>query len=93
MQSNPTSRHTKLQRRQHHSTLTEPLAASFFVKYEDIHNQTQRRVTRCIQRGYIDGGPLTQARLEEFFRTDDFFIRATPGFFGKVSLIPASGKP
>ena len=33
---------------------------------------------------YIGGYErLTQAKMEEFFRTDEYFVDATPGFFVK----------
>ena len=34
---------------------------------------------------------LTQAKMEEFFGNDDFFVHATPGLFATVPLALASG--
>ncbi len=65
-------------------------APSFFVEYEDISCRTQLQVPRYIQRRYVDGGRLTQSEMEAFFRTDDYFVHATPGFFDHVPLLSSS---
>lgn len=41
----------------------------------------QRRITNHIKNHYIGRQTLTQQRMEQFFRTDAFFVNATPGFF------------
>ena len=61
------------------------------MEYENISRETQRRVTGYIQSRYIGGGRLMQMKMEDFFRNDDFFVHATPGFFAKVPLVDASG--
>ena len=66
-------------------------APSFFVEYENIHLQTQLRVPKYIQRRYIDNGSLTQAKMEAFFRSDEYFAHATPGFFNKATVATLSG--
>lgn len=61
------------------------------MEYENISLPTQRQVTKYIQGRYIGKGRLTQAKMEDFFRTDDIFAHATPGFFTEAPLAVASG--
>jgi len=35
----------------------------------------------AIKDKFIGAGRLTQAKMETFFRTDEHFVNATPGFF------------
>jgi len=53
---------------------------SFFLEY-DVPRCEQLRITNLIKRHYI-GADLTQARMEQFFRTDEYFVEGTAGWCG-----------
>lgn len=55
--------------------------ASFFCKQVELPWTDQRRITKEVQRLFIDGN-LTQRKMEEFFHKDANFSDCTPGFFG-----------
>ena len=54
--------------------------ASFFHPYP-IPKCEQLRITGLIKDHYIGSGNLTQQRMEKFFGTDQYFVKATAGFF------------
>lgn len=55
---------------------------SLFMPY-DAPRCEQLRLTTYIKDRYIGAGSLTQAKMEEFFRNDANFARATPSFFAR----------
>jgi hypothetical protein len=43
------------------------------------------RITNLINRHYI-GADLTQAEMEQFFRTDEYFVDSTLGWFERNAV-------
>jgi hypothetical protein len=54
---------------------------SFFPPGEDRSKTEYKLIVSAIRNHFVEEGRLTQKRMEEFFRTDRYFPRATPGFF------------
>lgn len=55
---------------------------SFFLRYTRWPRVDQKNLTSTIKGQYLGWeGNLTQKRMEEFFRIDEFFWYATPNFF------------
>ena len=46
-----------------------------------MHRNAQLTMIDAIKDKFIGAGRLTQAKMETFFRTDEHFVNATPGFF------------
>lgn len=55
--------------------------ASFFIGAHKLENSEARMITSEIKRVWIGDGNLTQKKMEAFFRNDNHFPNATPGFF------------
>jgi len=62
--------------------------ASFFVEEYKLRKKRQLEITEAIKHHYIGPGNLTQQKMEAFFRTDKYFVDATPEFF-KTSVVEA----
>ncbi len=58
---------------------------SFFSVARKVPRSGQKTITRAIKDHYLGGySNLTQAKMEEFFQTDEFFSKGAPGFFAKL---------
>lgn len=64
-----------------HAELHCMLRPSFFAVEKRVPRCSQKTIARAIHGHFIGNGNLTQAKMEKFFRTDDFFQNATLGFF------------
>ena len=54
---------------------------SFFLENYAPARCNHLAITTMIKNHYIGRGKLTQKRMEEFFRTDENFVRGTAGWF------------